>query len=660
MQTAMKTTLIVACALLINTVSSRKSDVTPVQKVVQMLGDMKAKGVQQLQGESKIYAEYSKFMRTQTRELSAEIKTSKATIEKLIAKITQADASVAKMGKEIASNDGEIATLEADQKAATAQRAAAKEKFLSEQTDYTESLYALDRAIEMLKSKAADTPQAMMLLQRMTQTVSGMRRVLASLALVQGRASGAPAVNAYEFQSSAIVDMLAKLKDNFRKELGELEKEEANSGHAHDMEMVHLTNTLDNLNAENQELSQTKASAAAESARAKGELADTKSSLADAQKFLADTTATYKTKSATFEANQKLRKEELQALDKAIEIISNPNVSGAYASRVNAELVQQPIKLSLLQVHSASRRQASRNEAVQLLSARARALNSKTLSALVAKMGAGNPFAKVVEMIENLLEKLKEEAASEADHKAFCDKELKKNKLKRNKKNAEVESLSAEIEQKAAAIMDMAKKISTLAEEQASLRGEVAEATKTRGDEKQENQAVIKDSADAQVAVGSALAVLKDFYAKQGDSFVQQVPEMESYSGMGRAAGGVVGMIEVIQSDFARLETDTRAAETQAAGEYSAFMDESKAALKSKHDAEFKTGMQKDQSEFEKEQLEKNLAASSKQLAMANAYHDELKPQCVQVHVNFEDRSKMRQDEIAALGEAYKVLDQKR
>jgi len=660
MQTAMKTTLIVACALLINTVSSRKSDVTPVQKVVQMLGDMKAKGVQQLQGEQKIQADYSKFMRTQTRELAAEIKTSKASIEKLIAKITQADASVAKMGKEIASNDGEIATLEADQKAATAQRAAAKEKFLSEQTDYTESLYALDRAIEMLKSKAADTPQAMMLLQRMTQTVSGMRRVLASLALVQGRASGAPAVNAYEFQSSAIVDMLAKLKDNFRKELGELEKEEANSGHAHDMEMVHLTNTLDNLNAENQELSQTKASAAAESARAKGELADTKSSLADAQQFLADTTATYKTKSATFEANQKLRKEELQALDKAIEIISNPNVSGAYASRVNAELVQQPLKMSLLQVHSASRRQASRNEAVQLLSARARALNSKTLSALVAKMGAGNPFAKVVEMIENLLEKLKEEAASEADHKAFCDKELKKNKLKRNKKEAEVESLSAEIEQKAAAIMDMAKKISTLAEEQASLRGEVAEATKTRGEEKQENQAVIKDSADAQVAVGSALAVLKDFYAKQGDSFVQQVPEMESYSGMGRAAGGVVGMIEVIQSDFARLETDTRAAETQAAGEYSAFMDESKAALKSKHDAEFKTGMQKDQSEFEKEQLEKNLAASSKQLAMANAYHDELKPQCVQVHVNFEDRSKMRQDEIAALGEAYKVLDQKR
>merc|ERR1719198_2615553 len=115
---------------------------------------------------------------------------------------------------------------------------------------------------------------------------------------------GAPAVAAYEFQSSSIVDMLAGLKDNFRKELADLEKEEANSAHAFDMEMVHLTNTIDNLNAEREELSQTKANTAAESATAKGELADTKASLADAEKFLSDMTAEHEAKTATFEANQ--------------------------------------------------------------------------------------------------------------------------------------------------------------------------------------------------------------------------------------------------------------------------------------------------------------------------------------------------------------------
>merc|ERR1719359_1797624 len=130
---------------------------------------------------------------------------------------------------------------------------------------------------------------------------------------------------------------------------------------------------------------------------------------------------------------------------------------------------------------------------------------------------------------------------------------------------------------------------------------------------------------------------------------------MAEYSGMQNAKGGVIGMLEVIQSDFARVETDTRAAETQAAAEYKAFMADADADLKAKHDAEFKLGLTKDQAEFDKEQLEKNLAASSKQLDMANAYYQELRPQCVEVHVSFEERAKRRQEEIEALQGAYKI-----
>jgi len=442
--------------------------------------------------------------------------------------------------------------------------------------------------------------------------------------------------------------------------LADLEKEEANSQHAFDMEMVHLTNTVDNLKAEREELSQTKAKTAAESARAKGGLADTKASLAEAEKFLSDVKATYAAKSATFEENQKVRMAELAAIGKAIEIISNPNVSGSYATHVNAELVQQPRKLSLLQMHSASKRQASRNQAAAFLRTQAKVLNSKTLASFAATLTSANPFDKVVTMIEDLLTKLKEEAASEADHKAYCDEELKKNKLKRNKKQAEVDGLNAEIEQTTASIMDMAKRISTLAEEQAELRAQVSEATKERSADQAENEVAIKDSAEAQVAVQSALQVLKDFYSKQGGAFVQQVPEMEPYSGQGSSSGGVIGMLEVIQSDFARVETDTRASETQAAAEYKSFMADSNKALKSKHDSEFKLGLKKDEAEFAKEQFEKNLAASSKQLAMANAYYGELKPQCIQVHVSFEERAAMRQDEIKALQEAYKIMDAKR
>merc|ERR1719491_2498902 len=92
-----------------------------------------------------------------------------------------------------------------------------------------------------------------------------------------------------------------------------------------------------------------------------------------------------------------------------------------------------------------------------------------------------------------------------------------------------------------------------------------------RTKEKETNQATITDSKDAQTAVSRALIVLKEFYAKASEStaLVQkssQNPESPdvfegSYTGMGASSGGVIGMLEVIQSDFARLESDTTAAE---------------------------------------------------------------------------------------------------
>merc|ERR1719326_2426219 len=106
----------------------------------------------------------------------------------------------------------------------------------------------------------------------------------------------------------------------------------------------------------------------------------------------------------------------------------------------------------------------------------------------------------------------------------------------------------------------------------------VAKATEVRTTEKTKNTETIKDAQEAQTAVEQALTVLKDFYAKAGEatSFVQQ-PKVfdEPYKGMGGENGGVVGMIEVINSDFARLESETSTAEDTAAKEYEEFMNNS-------------------------------------------------------------------------------------
>merc|ERR1719453_1869185 len=154
-------------------------------------------------------------------------------------------------------------------------------------------------------------------------------------------------------------------------------------------------------------------------------------------------------------------------------------------------------------------------------------------------------------MIKALIAKLKEEAAAEADHKQWCDQQLMENKNKRNKKTTESEKLMAEIDEMNANIDTMTKAI--------------GEATTQRTAEKTENEATIADAQAGAAAVKSALVVLRNFYDSQ--SFIQQAPEMKAYSGMGSASGGVVGMLEVIVSDFVRLEAETKNAEAMGAAE---------------------------------------------------------------------------------------------
>merc|ERR1719487_622504 len=113
-------------------------------------------------------------------------------------------------------------------------------------------------------------------------------------------------------------------------------------------------------------------------------------------------------------------------------------------------------------------------------------LSSKALTTLVEKL-EGNPFAKVVTMIRELLEKLKQEAAAEAEHKAWCDEELKKNKLKRDKLTIDQKTLLAEIEVLASSIETMGAKIKTLIDEQAELTKAMAASTEQREKEKAAN-----------------------------------------------------------------------------------------------------------------------------------------------------------------------------
>jgi len=630
------------------------SKVTPVQKVLQMMSEMVAKGEKAVKDEQKIMAGYTEWVSDENTRLTQNIKTAADDIEKLTAFITKADNDISVLGSDIGELDSLIQQKEGELADATSIRGTENVEYVSQQADLAESVDALQRAIDTMKSEDYDRPQAMMMLQKMAVSKQGMRPVLAAFLAQSSKMQepGAPDVAAYESQSGGIIELLEGLLLKFEKELGEVENAETNKVQNYDMNKIQLTDLIGYSNKNRDEKAVSKADYTAKSGRAKGDLAATKKSKAADEKMVAEMNSIHKQKVQVFASNQEVRKMELEALNKAIEIISAPNVADSYAGHVN--LVQKP---SFLQTQSTSHRVASKQRAAELLRKRARILSSKTLANIASDIAA-NPFAKVVDMIKTLLAKLKEEAAAEADHKAWCDKELKDNKNKRNRKTAQSEKLQAEIEDLSATITTQGKKIVTLGQEMEDLTKAMGEATSERNAEKAENVATIADAQAGAAAVKSALVVLRDFYSAQA-GFLQQVPEMKAYGGMQSGKGGVVGMLEVIVSDFVRLEAETKSAEMQATAEYDSFMKDAKADKISKHKLQVKTKLEKDQSEFDRSNSEKMLKGVDEELSKATSYFEQLKPECIEIKVSYEDRVAARKAEIQALKDAYSMLDQK-
>merc|ERR1712203_400041 len=251
----------------------------------------------------------------------------------------------------------------------------------------------------------------------------------------------------------------------------------------------------------------------------------------------------------------------------------------------------------------------------------------------------------------DLIVRLMEEANDEAEHKGWCDTELSTNQQTRQEKTEAVETLHAEIDQLETSIAKLTEDIEELTKAVAALDAAMAEATKLRQEEKAKNLQTIKDSQEAQTAVAQALTVLKEFYEKAGDAtaLLQQQPESpeifdKPYKGMQAENGGVVGMLEVIESDFARLESETKAAEATAQKEYDEFMTDSKVDKSEKSTAvEHKTAKMQDQQQALNSK-KGDLDSVQKELDAALEYFDKLKPSCIDSGISYEDRVARRKE----------------
>merc|ERR1719301_471603 len=102
------------------------------------------------------------------------------------------------------------------------------------------------------------------------------------------------------------------------------------------------------------------------------------------------------------------------------------------------------------------------------------------------------------------------------------------------------------------------------------------------------------------------------------------------------STGGVLGLLEVVESDFARLESETAAEEDEAAREYAQFMVDSKKD-KAVKEVDLKHATHnKEDTLRELTETKTDLEGVQEQLTAAMNYYDKLKPSCVDAGYTYE------------------------
>jgi len=658
---------------------SQAAEVTPVQKVLQMMDEIKAKGIEEKQEEEVTFTKFSMWCTNTDKHKEEAIARGAAGVERLTSLIEKLDSDARVLGNEIQALDERNQADTNEKNAATDVRKKDKEDYTVLHEEHVTSIDELAQGTEKLKQMMSSGPGAASaaaagasFFQKFARTAHlnpNSRKVLmaflatsSSTSEVDADGLEAPEAAVFESQTGGIVDMMVELHDKMKDEDNKLTSEEMDGKHAYQMLAQTLTDQIEKQTANRDRKASTKKEKERDSAEASGDLSETKAAKEADEKYLADLRATCEQKRIDFEARQKLRAEELEALDKAIEIISGGAVSGA-ADKHLPSLVQTFTKnTALAQLRASMTSEEVQSAAASYLELQGKRIHSPVLLAISSRVSTG-AFKKIIKMIKDMIMKLTEEATEEAEHKGFCDTELGTNKMTRDSKSTEVGELTAQIEGLNAKSTKLANEISQLSEDIAQSDAAMAKATANREEEKAKNTATIADAKGAIAAVSQATQVLKEFYAKAAGatSLVQGVdddmPETfdKPFTGMG-GEGGIVGMLEVILSDFQRLEAETTQNEAANSEEFASFKNDSKMdkAVKGQ-EIKNKEGM-KQKTESKNQDATTDLQSTQEELNAAMAYFEKLKPSCVDAGISYEDRVARREEEIQSLQEAVKIL----
>jgi len=636
------------------------SEVNPIEKIVQMISDLQAKVIAEGTDAQKVYDEYAEWCSDRSAKLGFEIKTGTSDVAELSATIEEETSSIGALETKIEQLSSDIQKDDADLAAATKIRETEAADFAAEEKELTTVIGMLERATSVLEKEMAKGGAAMLQVKSATSLTDALSAMVSASVLSSADASqltalvqsgsessdsdsdmGAPAAAVYEGKSDGIIGTLEGLTEKAESQLEAARKTESTSNQNFQMLKQSLTDEIKFANKDMDKAKKDKAQSEEGKANAEGGLEKASKDLAEDKATKEGLHQECMSGAEEFELNTKSRGEELGALATAKKVIVEMT-GGAAGQSYSFLQLSSGADLSKLEALRFVRDLAQKSKSPALAQ-----LASRMSSAMRMGVAAGeDPFAKVKGLITDMIATLEKDAEGEATQKAYCDKAMAEATAKNDDLTAEQDSLSTKINQAKSSSTKLKQEVATLQNELAGMASAKAEADKIRAEEK---AAYDKNSAELKQGISGvkkALQVLKDYYAKDA-----------SHGSSGGAGSGIIGLLEVCESDFTKGLTEMTAEEESAASEYEAYVQQDEIATAAKaQDVKYKTkdaaGLDKTASE-----LGSDLSGVQDELSAVQEGLDKLKEMCIAKAEPYAEKKARREAEIAGLKEALEILE---
>merc|ERR1719454_1636738 len=612
-------------------------------------------------------------------------------VEEAAQRITELKAKLESSIAEKDQLDGELIQHKQDREAATQDLAKATKIREKEHAEYLELTGESKENLDAMISAIAALEKGMGsgFLQSKTSLMDRLHKILNSAQSLDSYqrstvtaflSGGQNPFGDYHSQSGEIVGILKTMKDEMDKALNGAVSDEEKSAAGYTELATAKKAEISAAGAAIESKTQRSGTLAVTITTTKGDIKDTTNEMSDTEAFLANLKVECAEKKKEWAVRCQIRAEEVAAISEAIKVLNDDDALDLFKKTLSLSQGPAGSQLGFIQQHEAQHNKAQ--QALQQLQATKMDQKNLQVQFLENALKAKNvDFSKVIQMVTEMINVLKEEQASDDAQKAFCDKDIAKSEKEQKDTEEEIASAAALIEECKEASAQTADEIALLQKEIKELDLAVAEATEQRKEEHGEYIQFMEENNAAVQLLEKAKNKLSKFYRPtqyteettaapimlmEGPLAFVQVhhkeappPPPETWGAYKKKSGksnGAFALLDRLSKDLQDGITDAEHDEKTSQKDYETLMSDSQTSRAQKAESITEKEASKADLDLKVENASEKKTSLEQDLLNIKDYLSKLHAQCDFLTENYDMRKTARETELESLANAKAVL----